>query len=114
MDASQRSEESEKKGAAGRRAAAAAAPPKAPPAPLDFVADVPLELTVEVGSARLRVRDVLALEKGSIVELDRASGEPADVLVNGRLVARGELSVVDDRLAVTVTEVVGAARRGER
>src|SRR5690606_2471569 len=111
MDASQRGEETEKKGGGARRAAA---PASSPPPSLDFVADVPLELTVEVGSARLRVRDVLALEKGSIVELDRASGEPADVLVNGRLVARGELSVVDDRLAVTVTEVIGAARRGER
>jgi len=110
MDASQRGEETEKKGSGGARRAAAAAPPRSPS--LDFVADVPLELTVEVGSTRLRVRDVLALEKGSVIELDRASGEPADVLVNGRLVARGELSVVDDRLAVTVTEVIGAARRG--
>ena len=78
---------------------------------LDFVADVPLRLTVEIGSTRLRVRDVLPLEKGSVVELDRLSGEPADVLVNGRLVARGELSVVDERLAVTLTEVIGAGGR---
>ncbi|MEB2344451.1 MAG: flagellar motor switch protein FliN [Deltaproteobacteria bacterium] len=109
MEASQRGE-GKKAGSAGR----AAATPTEAPASLDFVADVPLQLTVEVGRARLLVREVLELEKGSIVELDRASGEPADVLVNGRLVARGELSMVDDRLAVTLTEVVGAARRGGR
>lgn len=84
------------------------AAPSAGLASLGFVAEVPLRLTVEIGSARMLVRDVLQLEKGSVVELDRASGEPADLLVNGRLVARGELSVVDERLAVTITEVIGA------
>jgi flagellar motor switch protein FliN/FliY len=93
----------------------AAAPTQSGPgdaAALEFVADVPLRVTVEIGSARLLVRDVLRLEQGSIVELDRMAGEPADVLVNGRLVARGELTVVDDRLAVTLTEVVGGAKAG--
>lgn len=84
------------------------APDAARQASLGFVAEVPLRLTVEIGSTRMRVKDVLQLEKGSIVELDRTSGEPADVLVNGRLVARGDLSVVDERLAVTITEVVGS------
>jgi len=79
---------------------------------IDFVLDVPLRVTVEVGGARMHVREVLQLVKGSVIELDRASGEPADVMVNGRLVARGELTVVDDRLAVRIVEVLGAERLG--
>ena len=74
---------------------------------LDFVLDVPLEVRVEIGSARLRVGEVLQLDKGSVVELDRMAGDPADVLVNGRLVARGEVTTVDDRLAVRLLEIAG-------
>ncbi|HVP29093.1 MAG TPA: flagellar motor switch protein FliN [Myxococcota bacterium] len=80
---------------------------------LGFVSDVPLELTVEVGHTRLLVREVLQLSKGAVVELDRMAGEPADVLVNGRLVARGEITVVDDRLSVRLVEVHGG-REGRR
>ena len=83
------------------------APATPPQSGLDFVLDVPLRVTVEVGGARMLVRDVLQLAKGSVVELDRMSGEPADVLVNGRLVARGEITVEDERLAVRLIEVVG-------
>lgn len=80
---------------------------------LGFVSDVPLELTVEVGHTRLLVREVLQLSKGAVIELDRLAGEPADVLVNGRLVARGEVTVVDDRLSVRLVEVIGG-REGRR
>ena len=73
---------------------------------LDLIMEVPLRLSVEVGSASLPVRDVLALAKGSIVELDRMSGEPADVYANDRLIARGELTVQEDRVAVRVTELI--------
>lgn len=76
---------------------------------LDFVLDVPLEVRVEIGSARLRVGEVLQLDKGSVVELDRMAGDPADVLVNGRLVAKGEVTTVDDRLAVRLLEIAGRA-----
>jgi len=76
---------------------------------LDLVIDVPLRLTVEVGGARMLVREVLQLGKGSVIELDRGSGEPADILVNGRLLARGEVTVVDDRLAVRVVEVLSGS-----
>jgi flagellar motor switch protein FliN/FliY len=76
---------------------------------LDLVSDVPLRLTVEVGSARMLVREVLQLGKGAVIELDRNQGDPSDVLVNGRLLARGEVTVVDDRLAVRIVEVI----RGE-
>lgn len=80
---------------------------------LGFVADVPLELTVEVGRTRLLVREVLQLSRGAVIELDRLAGEPADVLVNGRVVARGEVTVVDDRLSIRLVEVIGGrdARR---
>jgi flagellar motor switch protein FliN/FliY len=77
---------------------------------LGFVSDVPLRLTVELGQARLLVREVLQLDKGSVVELDRMSGEPADGLVNGRLVARGELTVIDERMAVRLVEIVASPR----
>jgi flagellar motor switch protein FliN/FliY len=73
---------------------------------LDLVIDVPLRVTVEVGSARMRVREVLQLARGSVIELDREAGEPSDVIVNGRLVARGEVTVVEDRLAVRIVEIV--------
>ena len=73
---------------------------------LDVVMDVPLQLSVEIGSTQLLVREILQLAKGSVVELDRMNGEPADVFVNGRLVARGEVTVVDDKLAVKIVEVV--------
>lgn len=75
---------------------------------LDFVMDVPLRLSVEIGSTHLLVREVLQLVKGSVVELDRLNGEPADVYVNERLVAHGEVTVVEDRLAVKIFEVVTA------
>lgn len=74
---------------------------------LGLILEVPLRLTVELGSASLPVRDVLALTKGSIVELDRMSGEPADVYANDRLIARGEVSVADQRVAIRITELVG-------
>ena len=73
---------------------------------LDLVIDVPLRVTVEVGSTRMLVREVIQLSKGAVIDLDRAAGEPADVLVNGRLLARGEVTVEDDRLAVRIVEML--------
>ena len=78
-------------------------------ADLGLVMEVPLRLSVELGSANLPVRDVLALAKGSIVELDRASGEPADVYVNDRLIARGEVIVQDERVALRITELMAVS-----
>ncbi len=81
---------------------------------LDFVLDVPLRVTVEIGSAEMRVAELLQVDKGSVIELDRLAGEPADILVNGRFVARGEVTVVDDRLAVRILEIDGrSVGRGE-
>ncbi len=80
---------------------------------LDFVLDVPLRLTVEIGAARMLVGDVLQLDKGSVVELDRAAGDPADVRVNGRVIARGEITVVEDRIAVRLIEICSGAGSGD-
>ncbi len=76
-------------------------------AKLGFVLDVPLRVTVEIGCARMRVGEVLQLNRGSVIELDRMTGEPVDVLVNGRLVAHGEVTTVGERLAVRLLDMVG-------
>ena len=72
---------------------------------LGFVLDVPIELTVEIGRKTLKISEVLAMGPGSILELDKASGEPLDVLLNNRCVARGEAVVIGDRYGVRITEV---------
>lgn len=78
---------------------------------LAMLLDVPLEITVVLGRARLLVRDILALGPGSVVELDHAAGEPVDLLVNGHLVARGEVVVVDELFAVRIKEILSRAER---
>lgn len=78
---------------------------------LGILYDIPLEVSVELGRVKMVVRDVLELGAGSIVEIDKAAGEPVDVMVNGRLVARGEVVVIDDNFGVRVTEICSAADR---
>jgi flagellar motor switch protein FliN/FliY len=80
-----------------------------PPGPLDRLLHVPLELTAQLGSATMLVRDVLALGEGSIVALDRIASAPVDLRVNDRLVARGEIVAVDDRYGVRITELLDRA-----
>ncbi len=75
--------------------------------------DVPLRVTVELGRARLPIKEVLSLGPGSIVELDKLAGEPVDVRVNDRLIARGEVVVVDEKFGVRVTEIVRASEHEE-
>ncbi|MGM0577173.1 MAG: flagellar motor switch protein FliN [Myxococcota bacterium] len=81
---------------------------------LDFFLDVPLEVTVELGRKRMRIADLLALAKGSVIELDKVAGEPLDVRVNDQLVARGEAVVVNDKFGVRLTDVVSRSERVER
>ncbi|MDI3316505.1 MAG: flagellar motor switch protein FliN [Bacillota bacterium] len=78
---------------------------------LELLYDVPLEISVELGRATKSVREVLALGAGSVVELDRAAGEPVDILVNGKLVAHGEVVVVDDNFGIRVTDILSPADR---
>lgn len=72
----------------------------------DLLADVNLQVTVELGRVRMRVRDLLRLTEGSVVDLDRAAGAPVDVLANGSLIARGDVVVVDDELGIRITELL--------
>lgn len=73
---------------------------------LDIMLDVPLDVAVELGRAQMALSELLALEPGSVVELDRLPGEPIDMYVNGRLVARGEIVVVNETLAFRITEIL--------
>lgn len=81
------------------------------PASLDLVMDIPVRISMEVGSAELSVRDLLNLNQGAVVELDRLAGEPLDVLVNGSLIAKGEVVVVNEQLGIRLTELASAADR---
>ena len=80
---------------------------------LNLILDVAVTLALEVGRARMPVRDLLQLAPGAIVELDRLAGEPLDVLVNGVRVARGEVVVVNDKFGIRLTDVVSATMRME-
>lgn len=88
--------------------------PRGAVATLDLLRDVGLTLRIELGRARMSVEDLLRLGAGSVVELDRLVGEPVDLYVNDRLAARGELIVVEDQLAVRVTEVIGLSGGAEK
>ncbi|WP_081737843.1 flagellar motor switch protein FliN, partial [Arthrobacter sp. H41] len=76
---------------------------------LGRISNVEMAMTVEIGRARMSVRDVLDLEPGAVIELDRSAGAPADVLLNGRLVAHGEVVVVDQDYAVRITQIFDVA-----
>ncbi len=78
---------------------------------LDLLMDIPLEVSVELGRVRMVVRDVIELGSGSIVEIDKAAGEPVDVMVNNRLVARGEVVVIEDNFGVRITEILSPQDR---
>ncbi|ABS03150.1 flagellar motor switch protein FliN/FliY [Kineococcus radiotolerans] len=80
--------------------------PAGPRRTMDLLRDVQMDVTVELGRTSMTVQDLLALTPGSVVELDRAAGSPADVLVNGQLIARGEVVVVDEDYAIRITEIV--------
>jgi flagellar motor switch protein FliN len=80
---------------------------------LDLIMDVRLVLTLEVGRTRISVRNLLALTQGSVVELDKLAGEPLDVLVNGTLVAHGEVVVVNDKFGIRLLDVVSPEKRVE-
>jgi flagellar motor switch protein FliN/FliY len=90
-----------------------AAAPSRPEAGLDFLGDVDVQVRVELGNAKLNVKDVLKLGSGSVVGLDSLVGDPVNVFVNDRLVARGEVLVVHDNFAIRITEIVPPAKTGE-
>lgn len=81
---------------------------------VDLLLDIPLEVSVELGRVTMLVRELLEVGTGSIIELQKAAGEPVEVLVNGRLIARGEVVVVEDNFAVRITEIVSPAERVQK
>jgi flagellar motor switch protein FliN/FliY len=77
-----------------------------------FLQEIPIELVVELGRTRLTVRELASLGRDDVVELDRSATQPLDVIVGGRVFARGELVVVDDRVGLRITELVGRIQDG--
>jgi len=80
---------------------------------LEFLLDIPLQISVEVGRTRLLIKELLELQEGSVVELDKLAGEPLDVYVNSRLIARGEAVLVNEKFGIRLTDVVSPAERIE-
>ena len=78
---------------------------------IDLLLDVSLQVSVELGRTRMKIGEILGLRSGSVIELDRLAGEPADILVNGTLIAKGEVVVVDEKFGVRIIEVVSRAKR---
>ena len=77
----------------------------------DLLLDIPLAVTVEIGRTKLALRDLLALAPGSVVELSKLAGEPLDILVNGRPIARGEAVMVNDKFGIRVTDIISPSER---
>jgi flagellar motor switch protein FliN/FliY len=84
------------------------------PQNLDMILDIPVQLTVELGRTKIAIRNLLQLAQGSVVELDGLAGEPMDVLVNGCLIAQGEVVVVNDRFGIRLTDIITPAERIRR
>jgi flagellar motor switch protein FliN/FliY len=78
---------------------------------IDLILDIPLELTVELGRTKMLVNNLLQLGQGSIIDLDKAAGETLDIRVNGKLVARGEVVVVEDKYGIRVTDIASPLER---
>ena len=111
----------EQEGAGQKSAQSRVFPELAPDAPgvaaggrLDMVLDIPVQLTVELGRAKIAIRNLLQLAQGSVIELDRLAGEPMDVLVNGCLIAQGEVVVVNDKFGIRLTDVISPDERMRR
>lgn len=86
---------------------------QAPTNNLDFLLDITLQITVEVGRCRMSIQDLLQLGQGSVVELSKLAGEPLDILVNDKAVARGEAVIVNEKFGVRITDVISPAERLE-
>ena len=76
------------------------------PENIDLIMDVPLEVTVELGRASKSIKEILDFSPGTVIELDKLAGEPIDVLVNGKFVAKGEVVVIEENFAIRVTEII--------
>lgn len=99
--------------AAGRVASAATEAAQRKPQTLDFILDVTLQVTVEVGRTRMTIQDLLQLGQGSVVELEKLAGEPLDIYINGKQVARGEAVIVNEKFGVRLTDIISPDDRLE-
>jgi len=81
---------------------------------LDFILDIPLKVTAELGRTRMSIREILQLAQGSVVELSKFAGEPLEVLINDKLIARGEVVVVNEKFGVRLTDIISPAERIEQ
>ncbi len=90
------------------------APPKTGSMELDFILDIPLTLTVELGKNRMLISELLQLGQGSVIELTKLAGEPMDVFINQKLIARGEVVVVNEKFGVRLTDIVSPAERVDK
>lgn len=90
---------------------AASNAPAVAPQDIDFVLDIPVQLTVELGRTKIPIRHILQLAQGSVVELDGLAGEPMNVLVNGCLIAQGEVVVVNERFGIRLTDITTPSER---
>jgi flagellar motor switch protein FliN len=78
---------------------------------LDLLLDIPLSITVELGRTKKLIREILELTPGSIIELDKLAGEPVDILINNKLIAKGEVVVIDENFGVRVTDIISPSER---
>jgi len=78
---------------------------------IDFLLDIPLDVCVELGKTRMQIKELLQLGQGSVIELEKLAGEPMEVIVNGRLIARGEVVVVNEKFGVRLTDIVSPSER---
>jgi flagellar motor switch protein FliN/FliY len=91
-----------------------ATPGQMPAGDINMILDIPVQLTVELGRTRIPIKNILQLAQGSVVELDALAGEPMDVLVNGYLIAQGEVVVVNDKFGIRLTDIVTPSERMRR
>ncbi len=89
-------------------------PSNMPGGDINMILDIPVQLTVELGRTRIPIKNILQLAQGSVVELDALAGEPMDVLVNGYLIAQGEVVVVNDKFGIRLTDIVTPSERMRR
>lgn len=81
---------------------------------IDFILDIPLKVTVELGRSKMPIKDILSLSQGSVIELAKFAGEPLEVLVNERLIARGEVVVVNEKFGIRLTDIISPIERIEQ
>ena len=108
-------QEAAEAGGAAPPSGGSAAKGSAPPLQsLDFILDIPLKVTAELGRSKMAIRDILQLAQGSVIELSKFAGEPLEILVNDKLIARGEVVVVNEKFGIRLTDIISPVERIEQ